>query len=401
MRLLALALLVGVAASQKCDCNKPGDAMSTIEHLKKALAEKGGLMSKWSADCTKESSETVEWLKVIEGNSASNKADFEAREKDKGKLAGALEDRIKGLKEFIGQLKDILNKLGYHIQRTNSIYTHKYDANLQDQTSSSLTLHDLSLDFAAPHNVKLNPIKQVKDWGAADEKTTGDESAPVTPESTPSETTESMEAKMMFLETQVHEKMSICHSTGCTVAYQKAFALYKTGYSHNQQNKKNFEEERATLGMFRKKTREMLNKKMAKLKKLTKQLTDLKKAMSAPDGNLSELFPLVKQHQDVFDGSCKDFGTSSVSGKEALTALLEAIKAKADEAAAEDKKEAVETPPSATGTEDSTSTTDAPVQEEKKPAPAAGPKGPAPAAPKADEDLTKILEAPAATGAKF
>jgi hypothetical protein len=405
MKLVVLAVVLTVAAaapSDTCDCAKPGDTMSTLEHLKKALGEKGGLMAKWDADCKKESAETEDWLKVIEGNSATNKADFEAREKDKGKLAGALEDRIGGLKVFIGQLKDILSKLGYHIERTNKIYGAKYDANLQDQTAASLALHDLSLDFAAPHNVRLNPIKQVKDWSGAAAATS--EEAPATPEPTPAkEETAAAEAKMMFLETQVREKMSLCHSSGCTVAYQKAFQLYKAGYAHNQQNKKNFESERDTLGMFRKKTREMLDKKAAKLKKLTKQLDDLKKAMAAPDGNLSELFPYVKQHQEVFDASCKDFATSSASGKEALTALMEAITAKKAEADAEDKKEPVETPAGATGIE-----AEVPAAEE---APArasaaasgagSGPKGPAPAAPKADEDLSKILESPAGTGGKF
>ena len=343
-------------------------------------------------DCKKESAETADWLKTIEGNSAANLADFKAREADKGKLAGALEDRIGGLKVFIGQLEDILNKLGYHIQRTNQIYGTKYDANLQDQTSASLSLHDLSLDFAAPHNVRLNPIKQVKDWkaeGAAEEAATPEAAAAAAP------TAAEGEAKLMFLEAKVQERVAICHGPGCANAYQKSFGLYKLGYKHNMQNKKNFESERDTLGMMRKKTRAMLDKKQAKLKKLTEQLTKLKAAMAAPDGNLAELFPLIKEHQEIFDTSCKGFGTSSISGKEALTALLGAIQAADAAAKAEDGKEAVEAPMGATGA--AASEPAAPAT----PAPAA-PKGPAPNVPKPDEDLTKILEAPAsATGGKF
>jgi hypothetical protein len=387
LRVLTIAAVVGVAAAQTCACDKPGDSMSTLDHLKKALAEKGGLMAKWGEDCKKESAETADWLKVIEGNSAANAADFKAREADKGKLAGALEDRIGGLKVFIGQLEDILNKLGYHIQRTNQIYGTKYDANLQDQTSASLSLHDLSLDFAAPHNVRLNPIQQVKDWKA--EAATDEAAAPAAAEPTPAEG----EAKLMFLEAKVQERVAICHGPGCANAYQKSFALYKLGYKHNMANKKNFESERDTLGMMRKKTRAMLDKKKAKLKKLNEQLTKLKAAMAAPDGNLAELFPLIKEHQTIFDDSCKAFGTSSISGKEALTALLGAIQAADESVKKEDAKEAVEAPGATGAAEPETPAPEAPA--------APAPKGPAPNVPKGDEDLTKILESPAATGGKF
>ena len=136
-----------VYAAKDCNCDAT-DAKSTLDHLKHALGQKAGLIAKWDGDCKKENAETDEWLKTIEGNSAQNLADFKAREADKGKLTGALETRIAGLKEFIAQLKDILGKLGFHIERTNKLYGTKYDANLQDQTAASLALHDLSLDFA-------------------------------------------------------------------------------------------------------------------------------------------------------------------------------------------------------------------------------------------------------------
>ena len=338
-------------------------------------------------DCKKENTETDEWLKTIEGNSAQNLADFKAREADKGKLTGALETRIAGLKEFIAQLKDILGKLGFHIERTNKLYGTKYDANLQDQTAASLALHDLSLDFAAPHNVRLNPIQQVKDFSGAAEEAV----APAA-ESEAAKPAKA-EAMMMFLESQVTEQMQICKGSGCAGAYQKSFSLYKLGYKNNVQNKGNFESERATLGMFRKKTRAMLDKKMAKLAKLTTQLAKLKAAMANPDGNLADLFPLIKEHKTIFDSACKEFATSSASGKESLTALMQAIVAKKAEADKEDAKEPVEQPMGG-----SEAAVDAPA--DAAPAESAKPAAKK-AAPKADEDLTKILETPpGATGAK-
>jgi len=392
MKLFVLAacavVAVASAADPSCNCDAT-DAKSTLEHLKHALGEKAGLIAKWDADCKKETAETGEWLKTIEGNSAANLADFKAREADKGKLTEALETRIAGLKEFIAQLKDILAKLGFHIERTNKLYGTKYDANLQDQTAASLALHDLSLDFAAPHNVKLNPIQQVKDWsGDADASSTPDVDAkPAEPEAKaePKKAAAKTEALMMFIEAQVQEKMSICKGPGCAGAYQKSFGLYKLGYKNNVQNKANFESERKTLGMFRKKTRAMLDKKAAKLKALTQQLEKLKAAMANPDGNLADLFPLVKEHATVFESSCKDFATSSASGKEALSALLQAIQAKKAEADKEDAKDAVEAP-AATGAAEPEAPAAEPAKETTK------------AAPKADEDLTKILEAPGATG---
>merc|ERR1740130_1247886 len=190
--------------------------------------------------------------------------------------------------EFVAQLQGILTQLKEHIVRTNQIYGTKYDANLQDQTSASLALHDLSLDFAAPHNVKLNPIQDVQPFDVA-APTPG--ATPVaTPAASATPAAATAAAALMFLEMQVHSKASICSGTGCQVAYQKAFHLYKTGYQHNIQNKANFEKERVTLGMFRKKTREMLDKKTAKVAAISKQLTTLKAAMAAPDGNLADLF---------------------------------------------------------------------------------------------------------------
>jgi len=357
---VVLLSCVGVASvsvfapADKCVCpgDKP-DATSTLAFLKTALSEKAGLVAKWGQVCQKESAETDTWLKTIGENSETNKKDFEAREKDKRGLAQALEDRIGGLKSFIKELEGILTTLADHIARTNQLYGTKYDANLQDQTAASLTLHGLSLSFEAPHNVRLNPLKEVADFGGSGSSaaeagpTAAAEVAPVESAATGAATGaagSSAEAKMMFIEMQVSTQARQCKFEGCMDAYKKTFALYKVGFENNRINKINFEKERSTLGMFRKKTREMLDKKKAKLAKLTQQLTDLNAAMAAPDGKLSELFPFIAEHKKVFDASCADFGTSSASGKEALTELLTAITAKKAETDKEDATDAVEKP---------------------------------------------------------
>lgn len=410
IRVCVLALCLAYASAQQCDCTNGG---STVDKLKKALGEKGGLMAKWGADCKKENAETDDWLQTIGANSAANEADRKAREADKGKLAEALETRVAGLKVFIGQLQDILNKLGFHIERTNKLFGTKYDANLNDQTAASLALHDLSLDFAAPHNIKLNPIQQVRDWspsGSTKEEAPSP-AAEDTAKGVPADEVKT-EAAMMFLETTVRTAMHQCRGTGCQSAYQKSFALYKMGYHNNVANKKNFESERDTIGKFRKKTREMLEKKKAKLAALNAQLTALKAAMASPDGNLADLFPLVKQHATVFSDSCKAFSEASAAGKTDLQALLSAIERKAAAAAAEDAQESPETGHAdsapAAGSEGAAAAeasaapvepaavaagseaSAAPVKPEVKPAKAA-------VAKPADEDLTKILNAPAPT----
>jgi len=351
------------APADKCVCPADkADATSTMAYLKTALSEKAGLVAKWGEVCKKESAETDAWLKTIEGNSADNKKDFEDREKDKRGLASALEDRISGLKGFIKELEGILTTLAEHITRTNSLYGTKYDANLQDQTAASLTLHGLSLSFEAPHNVRLNPLKEVADFGgsgsgptSATETATTEVSATGATGGAESPVT-SVEAKMMFIEMQVSTQAQQCKFEGCMDAYKKTFGLYKLGFDNNRVNKINFEKERSTLGMFRKKTREMLDKKKAKLAKLNKQLELLNAAMASPDGKLSELFPFIAEHKKVFDAACVEFGTSSVSGKEALTELLNAISAKKAEADKEDAKDAVEKPVGEVSTTTATAT---------------------------------------------
>lgn len=61
LRLAVFAVVVGVAAAQTCACDKPGEASSTLDLLKKALAEKGGLMSKWGEVRRRPRSEVPCW----------------------------------------------------------------------------------------------------------------------------------------------------------------------------------------------------------------------------------------------------------------------------------------------------------------------------------------------------
>lgn len=260
----------------------------------------------------------------------------DARMADKKALSGALEDRIDGLAKFIKELKGIRSNLGHHIARVNKVYGDKYQANLNDQTSASAALHDLSLDFTAPHNIKLNPIQQVQGFGDAETKdssATADESTDAAPaannETAPATLLLSVQEaelrevrQLRSLRQEVSAKAKICKESGCAAAYQDAFELYKLGWRNNQKVRAAFNKENRTLGEFRRKLAALIAKKTAKMAKLKKQLSDLNKAIAKPDPPLSDLFPLIGQHFQEFTKVCTNFAKTSADGKAAMQTML-------------------------------------------------------------------------------
>ena len=165
--LSAVVLLCAAATADQdpsCACDKDADPTVLIQ---RALAEKEGLITEWGNTCVKERAETKVWMGSVDPAAANAARD--ARMADKNALSGALEDRIGGLAKFLAELKGILANLGMHIARVNKVYADKYQANLNDQTAASAALHDLSLDFAAPHNVRMNPIENVKGFEGIEE----------------------------------------------------------------------------------------------------------------------------------------------------------------------------------------------------------------------------------------
>jgi len=290
--LLLLVAAVG-ATNLRFRSAEPAEVGKTVEAalgtMTKALAANKQRATEVASLCEKEISETKVWVDA--GHGIDNKDRIAAK---KG-LANALRDRIAGLKKFLGKLKNIRKRLRQHVIRVNSAFGTKYTEN-----DNAMAAAKSAVDPAAGLKLLKLPAQDVET--AEDrEEMAADAGAPT-----------------MFLE---------LHQSTIAALGQK---LYDTAMANSQQTKQNIEKERSTLGAFRDKLRALILKREAKLKKLTKQLADIEKALETNESFAKDVWPYLKKHYDVTQESCKMMQGTFTAAESAEQEVINAIQNGAD-----------------------------------------------------------------------
>jgi hypothetical protein len=259
-------------------------ALATIE---KAIAANKKREAEVDELCPKEIAETKKWIDA--GSGIDNKDRLAAKKQ----LAEALEGRVKGLKKFLGKLKNIRKRLRSHVIRVNSAFGTKYTEN-----DNAMNAAKSAVDPQA--GLKLLKLP------AQDVETAEDKAEMAEDDANPTQ----------FLEMDMEEPSKIT---------QIAQKLYDVAMANSAQTRKNIEKERSTLGAFRDKLRALILKREAKLKKLQKQLADIRKALETNESFAKDVFPYLKKHYDVTQESCgmmkKSFGAAEKAEAEVAEAI--------------------------------------------------------------------------------
>lgn len=279
---------------------KVGNAEETID---KAVEATNKRIDEEKDACAEEIKGTEEWMKAIDKNKL--KKMFERRMKDKKNLLGAVKDRIKVMEEYLGKLKLARGKLAGVITRVNGVFSGAYDeaVHAQKEASNIMALLGLSIGHTYNPGTEFAMIKLPRE----------DEEEASTPDTEPADGTSSTEDEavdcqdcekndakapsLMELEAQVHAKMARCKGAYCETAYHHAFDLYKSALANAQDDFKAFGEDKKVIANFRLTVNTLINRKIARLKNLTKQQADLEAALDAADGESQG--PLAKILDDI------------------------------------------------------------------------------------------------------
>ena len=285
-------------------------ALGTIE---KALAKNKERAATVAELCAKEIEETKKWVDA--GSGIDNKDRVAAKKA----LADALQGRVNGLKKFLGKLKNIRKRLRTHVIRVNSAFGTKYTEN-----DNAMKAAKSAVDPQA--GLKLLKLPAVDAETQEDkEEMAADDAAPNT---------------LLFLEVDAS-----AHSTQITQLSQK---LYDVAMENSRQTRRAIEKERSTLGAFRDKLRALILKREAKLKKLTQQLADIRKALETNESFAKDIFPYLKKHYDVTQESCTMMKASFAAAEAAEQEVISAIQSgPSSKGGAEDAATPIEAVPDA------------------------------------------------------
>jgi len=259
-------------------------ALATME---KALAANTKRAATVAELCPKEIEETKKWVDA--GHGIDNKDRLAAKKQ----LADALEGRVAGLRKFLGKLKTIRKRLRSHVIRVNSAFGTKYTEN-----DNAMNAAKSAVDPQAGLKLLKLPAQDVE---TAEDK---------------AEMAEDAASPTTFLEVETH-------TSKITELSQK---LYDVAMENSRQTRRNIEKERSTLGAFRDKLRALILKREAKLKKLTKQLADIRAALETNESFAKDVWPYLKKHYDVTIESCGMMTKSFAAAEQAEQAVIEAIK---------------------------------------------------------------------------
>ena len=214
-------------------------------------------------------------------------------------LAAALGDRIKGLKKFLGKLKNIRKKLRMHVIRVNSAFGTKYTEN-----DNAMAAAKSAVDPAAGLKLLKLPAQDVET--AADKEEMAADAA---------------EPNTFFLE---------LHQSNIAKLGQ---ALYDVAMANSQQTKQNIEKERSTLGKFRDMLRALILKREAKLAKLSKQLADINAALETNESFAKDVWPYLIKHYEVTQKSCTMMQGTFTAAEQAEQEVITAIQSGSDKGA--------------------------------------------------------------------
>lgn len=221
---------------------------------------------------------------------------YKERTESKEKLAGALRTRVQQLTKFLKKLKKIRSKLYSHIERVNTIFQKKFLENSHNMAAAAKLLHDMGIIKVVPYNPKFNPIKNFAKFDP----------------STMSLIQLSLhrsERNLALQQMEMEAKLTLAtnDNKSCEKASSAAFEIFKLALRLNNDMYDRFEQERTVLRKFRLGLRSMIEKREAKLVKLTKQLAALEKALADNSHPFRELRKNMAGHVEVLKKSCDKF----------------------------------------------------------------------------------------------
>jgi len=295
---LVLMMVAAVGASNlRFRTREPAEVGKTVDAalatMQKALAANKARSGDVATLCEKEIAETKVWVDAGHGIDAKD------RTAAKKGLAAALGDRIKGLKKFLGKLKNIRKKLRMHVIRVNSAFGTKYTEN-----DNAMAAAKSAVDPAAGLKLLKLPAQDVET--AADKEEMAADAA---------------EPNTFFLE---------LHQSNIAKLGQ---ALYDVAMANSQQTKQNIEKERSTLGKFRDMLRALILKREAKLAKLSKQLADINAALETNESFAKDVWPYLIKHYEVTQKSCTMMQGTFTAAEQAEQEVITAIQSGSDKGA--------------------------------------------------------------------
>lgn len=339
---------------------KVGAAEETIE---KAVENTRKRMDEEKTACAEEIKGTQEWMDAID--EAKLKKMFERRMNDKKKLLGAVKDRIKVMEEYLAKLKLARGKLAGVITRVNRVFSGAYDeaVHAQKEATNIMALLGLSIGHTYNPGTEFAMIKlpkeddedaSVPDTEPADGASSKHEhSEEEEEEAVPCEDCDKNDAKLpslMEVESKVHAKMARCKGKYCETAYHYAFDLYKSAHTNAQDDYKAFDEDKKIIANFRLVLNTLINRKIARLKNLTKQQADLEAALEAAEGEsrgpLAKVLDDIMTHKKRIIDSCAVMGDRSkkmIAQFAALKSCVEGQECSASDTAEEKASEKAKT----------------------------------------------------------
>jgi hypothetical protein len=335
---------------------KVGAAEETIEN---AVENTRKRMDEEKTACAEEIKGTQEWMDAVD--EAKLKKMFERRMNDKKKLLGAVKDRIKVMEEYLAKLKLARGKLAGVITRVNRVFSGAYDeaVHAQKEATNIMALLGLSIGHTYNPGTEFAMIKlpkeddedaSVPDTEPADGASSKHEHSEE--EAVDCEDCEKNDAKLpslMEVESKVHAKMARCKGKYCETAYHYAFDLYKSAHTNAQDDYKAFDEDKKIIANFRLVLNTLINRKIARLKNLTKQQADLEATLEAAEGEsrgpLAKVLDDIMTHKKRIIDSCAVMGDRSKKMIAQFAALKSCVKGEecsasdtADEKASEKAK---------------------------------------------------------------
>jgi hypothetical protein len=314
---------------------KVGNAEETID---KAVEATNKRIDEEKAACAEEIKGTEEWTNAIDKNKL--KKMFERRMKDKKNLLGAVKDRIKVMEEYLGKLKLARGKLAGVITRVNGVFSGAYDeaVHAQKEASNIMALLGLSIGHTYNPGTEFAMIKlprEDEEEASTPDTEPADGASSTEDEAVDCQDCEKNDAKapsLMELEAQVHAKMARCKGAYCETAYHYAFDLYKSAHVNAQDDFKAFGEDKKVVANFRLTVNTLINRKIGRLKNLTKQQADLEAALDAAEGEsqgpLAKILDDIMVHKQRIVESCGVMGDRSKKMLAKFAALKSCVEGK-------------------------------------------------------------------------
>eukprot|EP00753_Platysulcus_tardus_P007647 PLAT15338.1.p2 GENE.PLAT15338.1~~PLAT15338.1.p2 ORF type:complete len:359 (+),score=167.43 PLAT15338.1:71-1147(+) len=288
--LLACASAVSLQSSMQAlsPSVPPKDVSADIEA---GLSELRGRVDTITGTCKSELDKLANAPKIAAGNEDADKA-----------MRDALAGRVNGLKRLIEQLEKYYARLGTHIMRVNRIYKVKHDESLLTMQEATEALQQLGFAVHTQTNPGDDPIKF-----------TGSVSTEA-PAADPTE--DALEgadlATVEFLEIDVDVDTVFGRAKAAVVS------LYNKALKDARVNKHYFEQDRKAIAAFRKKLRELIEAKKARLKELEDLLNGAEKVFGAGEGSAAAIRSLWEAHRVEIEKTCHEFDDKAEVGKEDL-----------------------------------------------------------------------------------